>query len=368
MLYNWQHKEWPDFTFNLTSIQDELFEFTHRMGQVYGLANSLGKQSKDDSLVDILITEAIKTSEIEGEFFSREDVMSSIKKNLGFTVNPKQIVDLRVIGISDLLISVRNDYSQSLSQKMLFDWHKLLMKGSNRIKVGKWRTGPDPMQVVSGAIGREVVHFEALPSNQLPKEMKTFIQWFNASAPKSSDIKNAPIRAAIAHLYFESIHPFEDGNGRIGRALADKALSQGTGKASLISLSHTLNANKKEYYQALKQAQQTLDLTEWLHYFINVLLEAEQESIYNTEHILQKAKFFDRFGTALNSRQKRVISKMFDAGYTGFEGGMSAKKYMTIAKTTKPTATRDLQQLVSHGALIPTGGGRSTHYDLNLDN
>lgn len=194
---------------------------------------------------------------------------------------------------------------------------------------------------MSGAIGREVVHHEAPPSNQLPQEMNTFIQWFNASAPKTSDIKNAPIRTAISHLYLESIHPFEDGSGRIGKVLADKALSQGIGQVSLISLSHTLEG-KKRVLSSFETNQQTLDLTEWIHYFINVLLEAEQESIRNTQHILQKTKFFDRFTATLNDRQKRVIGKMFDAGYIGFEGGMSAWKYMTIAKTTKPTATRDL--------------------------
>ena len=193
---------------------------------------------------------------------SRPDVMSSIKNNLGLNTKPKQIGDLRAVGIAELMVHVRNDYAKQASKSMLFEWHTMLMKGAINIKSGSWRTHTDPMLIVSGSMGSEKVHFEAPPSRIIQSEMQSFLHWFNNTAPgKSGEIKPPPVRAAIAHLYFESIHPFEDGNGRIGRAISEKALSQGIGRPILLSLSQSIESDRAGYYNALKQAQQSNEIT-----------------------------------------------------------------------------------------------------------
>jgi Fic family protein len=245
----------------------------------------------------------------------------------------------------------------------------MLMAGQKRIKAGQWRTHIEPMQVISGAIGKETVHFEAPPSATVPTEMSTFIQWFNHTGPGGTqEIKKAPVRAAIAHLYFESIHPFEDGNGRIGRAVAEKALSQTIGRPVLLSLSRTIEANKRLYYESLKKAQRSTEISTWIRYFVETILDAQSEAETQIDFTLRKARFFDRYRTLLNDRQSTVLTRMMAEGPQGFEGGMNARKYISITGTSKATATRDLQQLLDIGALILAGnaGGRSTRYEVNI--
>lgn len=221
------------------------------------------------------------------------------------------------------------------------------------------------MQVVSGAIGRETVHFEAPPSRDVPILMKQFVTWFNATGPSGEKpIRQAPIRSALAHLYFESIHPFEDGNGRIGRAISEKVLSQGQGRPVLLSLSRTIEPQRNAYYDALNSAQCTNEVREWLEYFVNLCIRAQQDAGVQVSFTLQKARFFDAFKDQLNERQLRVVRRMMEEGPKGFEGGMSADKYSAVAKTSKATATRDLQALLGMGALSVTGGGRNTRYWL----
>ena len=230
--------------------------FSRKNGHYTGVLKSLPAGLQMEAVIDVMTAEAIKTSEIEGEFISRKDVMSSIKKNLGLTVSAT-IQDKKAKGISELMVDVRNTFAEPLTKEKLFAWHTMLLKHNATIDVGRWRTHKEPMQVVSGAMGKQKVHFEAPPSANVPKEMELFIQWFNDTAPGGSKkIKKAPLRSAIAHLYFESIHPFEDGNGRIGRALAAKALSQGIGRPIMLSLSKTIEANKNNYYAALSKAQE----------------------------------------------------------------------------------------------------------------
>lgn len=243
----------------------------------------------------------------------------------------------------------------------------MIFPDNNDIKVGAWRTHEEPMQVISGAMGKEKVHFEAPPSSQVVNEMKNFITWFNETAPNGSrEIKYAPVRSAIAHLYFETIHPFEDGNGRIGRAIAEKALSQTAGYPVLLSISATIENNKNNYYNALKTAQRSNDITSWLIYFIDIILKAQDASEELIDFTLNKARLFDRYQGQLNDRQIKVIKCMLQEGPKGFEGGMTAKKYIRITQTSKPTATRDLQKLLDLNVFIVTGGGRSTSYQLNL--
>lgn len=368
MKYNWQQADWPKFTYTFNGVENRLFEFTERVGRVSGLLEGLPEGIKTDTMLDILVAEAIKTSEIEGEFLSRRDVMSSIRNQLNLNPTEEEVRDQRAKGIGQLITVVRKDYTKKLTKKMLLDWHNMLMQGNRRIVIGKWRTHQEPMQIVSGPIGKEKIHFQAPPSTVVSDEMRRFINWFNETAPgKSQAINKPPIRAAIAHLYFESIHPFEDGNGRIGRAISEKALLQGIGYPALFSLSKAIEAKRKTYYAELKAAQRSNDITAWIKYFVQVCLDAQIQTEELIQFTLKKTRFFDSFKERLNERQLRVVQRMLKEGPQGFEGGMSAKKYITITKTSKATATRDLQGLVEKGIFKALGGGRSTAYELDLD-
>ncbi len=367
MTYNWQQLDWPDFKYDLLDAEDALFHFAEQTGHVTGLLKAMPEDVQTETVIDLMVSEAIKTSEIEGEYLSRQDVISSIRNQLGFNQTPESIKDKRAQGAGELMTDVRKTYAEALTEAKLFEWHTMLLRDNKRINVGVWRSHEDPMQVISGALGKEKVHFEAPPSTRVSEEMNRFVRWFNDTAPGGvNEIKKAPVRAAIAHLYFETIHPFEDGNGRIGRAIAEKALSQTLGRPVLLSLSKTIEADKKSYYHALEQAQKSNNITLWIHYFVNVVLKAQEQAVSLVNFILKKSKFFDRFKNALNDRQIKVIRRMLDAGPEGFEGGMNARKYISITKTSKATATRDLQHLLEFGALLQEGGGRSTRYILNI--
>lgn len=367
MSYNWQLPDWPQFQYDLTHIEDLLLSFAEKEGHVSGILKALPEDAQTEAIIDMMVAEAMKTSEIEGEFLSRQDVMSSIKNNLGLNTVAEPIRDRKSQGAAELMVDVRNTFSQTLTADTLFSWHTMIMKGETTHTVGAWRTHEDPIQVVSGPIGKWTVHFEAPPSKQVPQEMNAFSRWFNGTAPGSQKaIKKAPVRSAIAHLYFESIHPFEDGNGRVGRAIAEKALSQGLGRPILLSLSNTIETQKSAYYDALKKGQRSNDITGWIQYFVSVIVDAKMLAQEHIEFTLKKTRFFQRFDDLLNERQLRVIRRMFEEGPQGFKGGMSTKKYIAITGTSKATATRDLQDLVTNGALISSGAGRSTRYQVNL--
>lgn len=367
MMYNWQQPGWPQFNYDQQSIDDILFAFAEETGHLAGLLKAVPENIQSEAIINMMVSEAIKTSEIEGEYFSREDVVSSIRNNLGLNEKPVNIRDKKAQGAGELMVVVRNTFMDPLTEESLFSWHRILLAQPSGINVGVWRTHTKPMQVISGSIGKETIHFEAPPSAKVPAEMQQFISWFNDTAPGgNNEIKKAPVRSAIAHLYFESIHPFEDGNGRIGRALAEKAISQTIGRPVLISLSQIIEADKKSYYLALKKAQVTNDITAWMNFFINIIFDAHLHAKSLIEFIINRAKFFDRFKDQLNERQLKVIRKMLDAGPNGFEGGMTANKYISITKTSKATATRDLQNLTDLKVLLNKGGGRNTHYLLNM--
>jgi Fic family protein len=364
--FNWQQKEWPDFKFDLANIEEYLYSFYERVGNVTGMLKAIPDDIQMETLIEIMVAEAIKTSEIEGEFLSRKDVISSIKKNLGL-ITLEENRDARATGISLLMINVRNTFNNPLTEQTLFDWHTMLMSDVKGIEIGKWRTHQEPMQIISGALGKQKVHFEAPPSYIVPKEMSSFIKWFNDTAPGSkNEIKNAPIRAAISYLYFESIHPFEDGNGRIGRAIAEKALSQGIGRPIMLSLSKTIERNKKKYYAELEKVQFSMVINSWLKYFFETIIDAQIDSEKLIDFTLKKVKFFDRFRDLLNDRQLTVIKRMLEEGPEGFIGGINARKYGSICKVSKATSTRDLQYLVETKALMVSGGGRSTSYSVNI--
>ena len=367
MKYNWQHPDWAKFIFDDSVLDSLCVNFALETGELKGLVDSLATEIQQETILQFMISEAIKTSEIEGEFFSRQDVMSSIKKNLGIGVAFGQIRDKNAQGIGKLMVEVRNFYAEKLTESTLKEWHAILMEYSKRVIPGEYRTGNEPMQIVSGAFGKEIIHFEAPPAKQVSFEMKKFIEWYNDFEVKPTDIKNILIKTSISHLYFESIHPFEDGNGRIGRAIAEKSLSESLNRPVLMSISSTIDQNKKRYYESLKQAQKTLEITDWIFYFSSLVLESQKNAKQIVLFTLNKTKFMDKFKSKMNERQSKAVLKMFENGVSGFEGGMTAIKYVSITKTSRATATRDLQDLTEKNILIPKGGGRSISYDLNLE-
>ncbi|AWG21173.1 cell filamentation protein Fic [Flavobacterium faecale] len=366
MHYNWQLPNWPNFTFDDSVLDSLCIAFALETGELKGLVDSLSTDIQQETILQFMISEAIKTSEIEGEFFSRQDVMSSIKKNLGHRDVFENIRDKNAQGVGKLMVTVRQSYSEKLTESTIKQWHAILMEYSKHVNPGDYRKGEAPMQIVSGRFGKEIIHYEAPPSYRIPEEMSVFIEWYNEFKLTATDIKKALIKTAISHLYFESIHPFEDGNGRIGRAIADKCLSESLNRPVLMSLSSTIEQNKKQYYQSLKEAQQTLIITDWILYFSNLILESQQNAKQTVLFTLSKTKFMDTFKNQMNERQTKAILKMFENGISGFKGGMTALKYISITKTSRATATRDLQDLTENGILIPKGEGRNRSYDLIL--
>jgi len=366
MRYNWQLKDWPRFHYRLLEVEPLLFKFSEKAGHVSGLLKGLPKETQNDAIIDLMVSEAIKTSEIEGEYLSRQDVVSSIRNQLG--LGQQQVNDLRAQGAAALMVDVRNTFHEALTEEKLFSWHRMIMKGSKGITVGDWRSHEEPMLVVSGALGKEKIHFEAPPSSNVPKEMAGFFNWFNETGPGGKkEIKQPVVRAAIAHLYFETIHPFEDGNGRIGRALSEKALSQYLKRPVLLSLSQAIEANKREYYDALQKAQRSNEVTSWISYFLSMAMQAQEQAEKLIDFTLKKTRFFDRYTPLLNERQLKVVRRMLEEGPKRFEGGMNARKYTALTRTSKATATRDLQDLAEKQVFLSSGGGRSTKYSLNLN-
>ena len=367
--YNWQKSDWPHFKYSLSGLEDKLFLFAEKVGWLSGMVESLPEDLQQETLIELMIKEAVKTSEIEGDYVSRKDVMSSIRKNLGLLSSPEYIADPKAEGVAELMIDVRKTFNEPLTADKLFQWHRMLFVNCNNIVVGNWRSHEDPMQVISGALGKEKVHFEAPPSAQIADEMNRFLDWFNKTVPaERTRLKDSPVRSAVAHLYFESIHPFEDGNGRIGRAIAEKALSQGIGRPVMLSLSDAIDSDKKAYYLALETGQKSNEITPWLHYFMEIMIQAQAKAEAQIEFTLKKVKFFDLFKESLSDRQMKVIKRMLDEGPAGFEGGMNARKYVGITKVSKATATRDIQHLVDLGVFKRSGtaGGRSTSYEISL--
>lgn len=364
MVFNWQQPDWPNFRYNTTEVEGDLLRFADHAGQVTGLLKGFSETDRANALVQLLVAEALKTSEIEGQYLSRPDVMSSVRHRMGLAEPPSGGSDRASVGAGELMVAVRTSWDAALDETTLFAWHRILMRGDRQILAGAWRTHAEPMQVISGAVGKARLHFEAPPSAQVPHEMKRFIHWFNASR---DTIPAAPVRAAVAHLYFESIHPFEDGNGRIGRAVAEKALSQGLGRPATLSLSRTIETHRHAYYAALEMAQRSNEITPWVRYFTATVLAAQRDAETLVMFILNQTRFFDRYRNELNPRQLHVVQRMLEAGPGGFEGGMNARKYVSINRVSKATATRDLQQLVACGAFRPVGGGRSARYELSLE-
>ena len=266
-----------------------------------------------------------------------------------------------------MMADVYLHFADALSHRTLFSWHRMVMSGERRVEtIGAYRKHADAMQIVSNRADRPKVHFEAPPSAQVKAEMDGFTAWFNATSPKGKTPLPALARAGIAHLYFESIHPFEDGNGRIGRALCEKAMAQNLGQPSLIALAYTIERRRKDYYDSLEAGNKSNDVTGWLLYFATSILEAQRVTLARVEFSVAKAKFYDRFRGQFNERQEKAVARMFREGIDGFKGGLSAENYISISKASRATASRDLADLVAKGALTRTGELRHARYALSI--
>lgn len=364
--WNWQHKKWPNFTYDTRHIASSEDLFLMKSGVLIGSFSHILESDKTDLIIQIMGDEALQTSEIEGEYLNRDSVQHSLRKHMGLNTDNRKVKPSE-IGIAEMMIDIYRTYDQPLTHDLLFSWHKMIMSGRSDIgKLGAYRAHNDPMQIISGRIDEPKVHFEAPPSARVLTEMDQFIQWFNDSSPTGSNPIPALARASIAHLYFESIHPFEDGNGRIGRAIVEKSLSQSCRTHAVLGLSQSINKNKKAYYTMLERSSASLNIDEWVKYFADTILDAQQHSIELVEFIINKAKFYEKYHTLLNDRQRKVIARVFKEGPMGFKGGLSAEKYISITGASRATTTRDLVELVSYGALQKTGVGKGTRYLLQL--
>jgi Fic family protein len=365
MTWNWKQPDWPNFRYDAAVLSSLEQQFLLSSGEVIGAVRHIEPQQRDLLRIELLSDEAVKTSAIEGETLDRLSVQSSLRRQLGLATD-RRSVQPREHGIAEMMIDVYGSYASPLDDATLFRWHQMLLAGNRHLDtIGAYRTHTDAMQIVSGHLNRPTIHFEAPPSKQVPDEMGPFIAWFNETAPNGTSPLPALTRAALSHVWFESIHPFEDGNGRLGRALAEKALAQSLGQPSLILLSFAIEQNRKAYYAQLEQHQSTLEVTEWLLWFGQTVLAAQQLTLQRVRFYIAKAHFYDRFRAALNPRQQKVVARLFEAGPDGVVGGLSADNYLAITKTSRATATRDLQDLVNKRALTRSGQLRFTRYALN---
>ncbi|MGB8259046.1 MAG: Fic family protein [Terracidiphilus sp.] len=364
MDWNWQSPDWPNFTWDPARLAAQEQAFLLHAGLTIGSTQHLGDEERDRLLVERMSGEALTTSRIEGELLDRDSVQSSIQRQLGLKADRRRIPPAER-GIAEMMVALYRSYSEPLSATMLFGWHRMLAEGRRDLSdIGRYRTSAEPMQIVSGPAGSPRVHYEAPPSARVPAEMARLIEWFNRTAPGEPDALPALTRAGLAHLRFELIHPFEDGNGRLGRSLAEKALAQAANRPLLTGLASAILAHQKRYYEALERADRTLDASGWLDWFARTALDAQQSSLRQVEFLLAKTRLLDRLCDQLNPRQRKALLRMFEAGPQGFEGGMSAGKYSTVTGASPATTTRDLAELVDRGALARRGARKYARYSL----
>jgi Fic family protein len=364
--YIHQRKDWPEFTWNSAELVNILGRVRHAQGRLAGKMESLGFDLGKEAVLETMTLEALKSTEIEGEHFDAGQVRSSIARRLGMDISGLIPSDRNVDGMVDMMMDATQNFALAMSSERLFDWHAGLFPtgrtGIRKITVGNWRTGArGPMQVVSGAIGKEKVHFEAPDSLLVEQEMGVFIDWFN----RESGL-DPVIRAGVAHLWFLTIHPFDDGNGRIARALTDMLLARADGSAQrFYSMSAQIRLERKGYYAILEETQKgDLDITGWLNWFLGCLLNALDSAEEILARVLAKSGFWkNNAGLALNERQIRMLNRLMD----DFEGKMTSRKWARIAGCSDDTALRDIRDLMNKGILSKdAAGGRSTSYVLNF--
>ena len=368
MKWNWQKPDWPDFSYQSSQIDEYEKRLLINTGLAFGAFKHINADDKRLLTVELISNEALKTSEIEGEYLNRDSLQSSICRQFGLTTADHRKIPPAEQGIAEMMVDLYRHYDAALSHESLFNWHSMLCNGRTDLKdIGRYRTHLDPMQIVSGPIYAPHIHFQAPPSAQMQAEMAGFINWFNQTGPNGQTPLPALTRAGIAHLYFVCIHPFENGNGRIGRAIVEKALAQCLGQPTLIAIAYTIEKNKKAYYAALEKSNRQNEITVWLKYFSETILTAQAYTQNWIEFLIQKTRLFDRLRGELNPRQEKALVRLCREGPAGFTGGLSAEKYINITSAPRATATRDLQDLVSKKALVRTGDRKHTRYYLCLD-
>ena len=360
----YQLDNWPDFTWKIEAFVNLLSEVRNLQGRLIGKMESLGFDLRNEAFLDTLTLDVIKSTEIEGENLNPDQVRSSIARRLGMEIAGSIASDRNVDGMVEMMIDATQNCYKPLTIERLFDWHAALFptgrSGMYRISVANWRKDTaGPMQVVSGAMGKEKIHFQAPDSSQVEKEMIHFLEWFN----KNNGL-DLVIKAAIAHLWFVTIHPFDDGNGRITRALTDMLLAQSDKSTQrFYSMSAQIRLERKQYYEILEKTQKgNLDVTEWINWFLSCLINALNSTDLVLKRILFKADFWQKHTTiAVNERQKRLLNKILD----GFDGKLTSSKWAKIAKCSKDTAIRDINDLIDKGIFQKEdAGGRSTNYEL----
>ncbi|MDD1532692.1 MULTISPECIES: Fic family protein [unclassified Bradyrhizobium] len=365
MVYIHELPGWPAFNWNVQRIADRLAAVRHKQGRLLGRMERLGFPLKAEATLQTLTEEVVKSSEIEGEVLDRDQVRSSIARRLGMDIGALVPADRHVEGVVEMILDATEHYADELTDERLFGWHAALFptgrSGMTKIVVGAWRTAQaGPMQVISGPIGRERVHYEAPPAERLAQEMNAFLEWFNGNAGGIDPV----LKAALAHLWFVTIHPFEDGNGRIARAIADLALARSEQSAQrFYSMSAQIRRERNDYYTILERTQKgDLDITDWLAWFLDCLDRAFDGADIILASILRKANFWDLHNTRqLNKRQQLVLNRLLD----GFEGKLTSSKWAKLTKVSQATASRDIDELVEHGILQKdAAGGRSTSYSL----
>lgn len=362
--YIWQAGDWPNWRYDLVALTGPLTEVSRAQGLLMGRLADVGRPKRDQASLSALTEDVVKTSEIEGERLDVESVRSSIARRLGVDIGALAPVDRHVEGVVEMILDVTANCAAPVTRERLFGWHAALFptgySGLSKI-VGGWRDDASgPMQVVSGPIGRQRVHFEAPPADRLEAETGRFLQWVNADSGEPPLIK-----AGLAHLWFAALHPFDDGNGRIARAIGDLWLARADDSPQrFYSLSAQIQRERKAYYDILERTQKgTLDVTEWLAWFLDALHRAVDQAQHTLDAVLAKARFWQRFAaTPMNERQVKLLNRLLD----GFEGKLSTSKWAAIAKCSPDTALRDINDLLAHGALRKSvAGGRSTSYELN---
>jgi Fic family protein len=366
MQWNWQKAAWPNFSWQSSLLARAEEHFLIEAGTLRGIIKHLNSDDQQQLTVEAMSSEAVTTSEIEGEILDRASVRSSIRRQLGLSDDNRRVAPAER-GIAELMVDLHRSFSEPLSHDVLFRWHNMLVGGRKDLKeIGRYRSHEEPMRVVSGPIHDPKVHFEAPPSSQMLVEMEHFIAWFNRTATSRIASLPALTRAGIAHLYFVSIHPFEDGNGRIGRAIAEKSLGQSLGEPALTALAATILLKQKGYYAALEAANKRNEITAWLRWFAAMAVEGQRRTIADVEFIIAKTRLLDAVRGRINSRQEKVLLRMLHEGPSGFKGGLSAANYQSITGASPATATRDLTDLVDQRALIRVGEHKHTRYHLNL--
>ena len=350
MRWNWQQPEWPEFAYDVASLRAMEDRFLKGAGVTVGTMAHLADTDRDSLTISLIAQEAVDSSAIEGEILDRASVQSSVAKHLGIAADQRR-ANAAEAGAAELMANLYRGYREPLTHEMLNQWHSMLMNGRrDLVDIGHYRTHEDPMQIVSGALHAPTVHFEAPPSSAVPSEMAVFINWFNASAPAGE----API------------HPFEDGNGRLGRAIAEKALAQWLDAPAITALAETIQRNRKAYYEQLQRASISNQVDEWLTWFSGIALAAQQRTIERVEFLIGKSRLLERLRGKINERQEKALLRMFAEGPEGFTGGLSAANYRTITDASSASATRDLAELVNLGALRKNGELKHSRYYLAL--